>query len=456
MPSGLLYSKVQPFKQDNTVLSILESDRARFLKSQEAQAEKMQKHRAELFSGFDKVDAKGDFLKNSVDVMDQVMADRVKVFNQYESGKISEKDWLLYKAQSGKVPSLINATYQNYESKLSTLASGDEFLNSDAINQLTVAAHGLSMEYNPSTKKMEVSHDYVGDDGKKARRTTSLEGWNNWVQGFQGSAKLGNVSEDVMKFGDAFKSDVEQEASSYKSVKEKGLDVGTTRVRFDESFLAKYGGKDDLNNPYVMKMQGANESYEDAWNSMYNLAKSRVPREHLETVRAPTKTTTEASGGQKAFDKTFPSVVPNIKSIEVGGEKYNGKAVKFTTAEGKKALEIGVGDIAEFDVPEGSTKKMKLNAYFVTPNGKVFGKGTFPPKDQMEVLLKEDLNEDEFNKALSKANTTTRWVELNPEGETQVRSSLWGGLQGTEVYNRLEGESQTDTKKESDPLGLDL
>lgn len=469
MPSGAFYSRAQPVQRSNTILQLLEGERNRTLEAQQARAEKMAKHRMDLFSGFEKVDAKGDFLSTSVGVMDQVMSDRVNMFNKYESGEIDENDWILFKAQSGQVPNLINSAYQNFEAKQQSIAEGDEVLNAESINALTVAGHGLTMDYDSGSKQMMITANILEPGAKKpTKKKMTMAEWDGWVNSHKGTEKLGDVSEDAMAYGKAFEADEEQSAWQTGTKRTSGMDVGTSQVRFDEGFISRYGTRDQGGNKYVVKHQG-DMPYQEAWDKLYNIAASQVSSKDITTHKnPPSASTKEAKSPDEDMDKMGVTVLSQdgkgektLRTISTGTDDISGIGGTFKVSDATQKIDVLSGDVE--GVPDGLAENIKVNAYFIDEDtNDIYIKGTANAFDSMINTMENMKKPTDEQRAMidvmkDKRKRGIPWLKIKGSGSDDLRANLFGGRTSSEMRTYLEGKGKSAPAKETntnDPLGI--
>lgn len=428
MASGLLYSNVRPNTIQPTWLQMMETDRERRNIAHSREQERRDKERAELFDGIKDVDAEGAFLEQSVEVTNQIRKHLVDQWKRKEAGEISESDFLVEKARLESAPDQITAAYQAHDAKLNELAKGDSKLNYHELNGMTQFGANSKLEFDPE-KGVMVNSRYTDRNGVSVEVKYGVNEHIGNVNAISVIPDQGDPNAVALKFGNDFKADEIQKGRHTT----KGLDTGESLARFNTSFEGSFGARDAKNNYLVRKYMVSDDpnldTYEEAWDTLNRIAKSSVA-EIDKTTPTPQRSTAETKtliqknkitnlSKSGKGDVTLTEVTPLGSKSPVSG-----RGATFDVSSTDKTIEVTASDIAGVD--EGSSEKIKVNAFFIDEGGDVYIKGSTKKKSAIErAMAKEDVSPEEWMKEGTQYEDLD-WVKIQGTSLDNLRTNLLG------------------------------
>ena len=456
---GALYGSLQPNTITPHWLTIMENERQVANAAHAKQAERMAKQRAELLEGEAKLDVQGNFLDAATRTMQDARMDKVRLYNEYNQGKMSETDFLLAKKNINDIPLLINSAYQIHEAKLAELAEGDPKMNYDYQNQLLKASSSMKIMYDPETRGVMLGFKDV--DGNEHK--TTISDYSNMVNAIETIPDQGDPVEKVIGFGQDFRADITQNGR----LTMQGMDVGKTKQRFLDSFRAVYGdrssGKNKLIEKYISKDNPDIDTYGEAYDMLLGLAANQMPEIFK---RAPEPST----GSVPDPDKKIKSMNWNkfADSIEVTpGETISGGAYTFKASDATQKIDFDLSIIE--GMPEGVAQTVKVNEVFISDDEEIYVKGTANVDNEDVLLYKSFMDESEdseakdiltimYESAIKKGKKVQLpWMKVSGSGESQVISNIFEGKRKKEMMEFL-GQDRAAEAQENpkDRLGLGI
>ena len=413
----------------------------------------MAQHRLNMFKDEAKLDVQGNFLNAATRTMQDARMDKVRLYNEYSQGNISETDYLLAKKRIDDIPLLINSAYQTHEAKLSELTEGDPKLNFESQNQLMKAATSMNIMYDPD--KRDVVLKFKDSEGKEHK--TTISDYSSMVGAMQSVADQGDPIAKAMEFGTAFKADTEQQGRVTRS----GMKVMGTEDRFNTAFSTAFGEKGAGDNPLVIKHMMStveDDTYEQAWESLRASAAAQMP-EIFKRAPEPQPSQGRATPEDKAMEKIVllteggmgSNPIREVKPLNGDKEPTSGIGMTFDASSTDKTLYVD-GDAVEGIPREGRAAKIRVDDIFFADDGRVLIKGTTPAADPIAdylagkegVTVEDLLVEDKSPAALD-------WVQIKGSALDRIRASIMGTMSVNEMVAKLKDKApqteSTETKK---------
>ena len=467
MASGLLYSNLQPHKITPQWIQMMEVDRQRRLTSRDEKVKKMEEERANLFKGFEKLDVEGNFLLAATETMGTARRDLVSLYNDKGAGKMTDQEFSLAKESIDDVPLQINAAYQTHEEKLDALTKGDELLNYDAINALTKASVDLKMEYDPKTRRTNVTiKDVNGKD-----KTMSAKEYNAMVNAIPVAPAQGDPSEKAQTFGNDFKADLIQ-TGRYT---EQGLETGDTMERFNTAWTGSFGSKSAGNNDLIkkwMKTTAEDDTYEDAWESLRAQAAVMI-QTTKRTSPTPSSTKTEKSP-TAALDKMNFTILtekgvggeedPVLNTIKTANGEVAGIGAAFSLSDSSQRIEIDSSGLE--GIPDGVSESIKVNAFFIGKDGSMYIKGSADQLDPIYNIMQQKYKDKKISKSnmdaidsfFEKRKRGIDFIKIKGSAAADFRSNVLKGKTSKEMETYLQDivGDKIESTSNTDPLGLGI
>lgn len=465
MGNGFLQSKVQPFKQDNFILGVLEQERALKLQGIVEKNKKRQETLGKLFENLESPDVEGKFLADSVSGMEEVKRAKIDLWNLHDQGKIGEADYLLAQSQLDRVPLKYQAANEAVSKKLEELSKGDDVMNKEDLNRLALMSSTYQTKFDPKTRNMVVTYKEIDDEGKEVTVTKPIDTLISEVSNLQAVPKLDDFLDVSNKAFTGFQT---AERTNYlnpnMSVNIAGIGVGDTMQKYDDTMTGIIGTKEDRTNPYVLKeivrvlgdVDVDDEIYDRVYDNMYESQKHRIKDVRKDIYRSPSASST---AGKSPLDKAGLMVVEDdygnpVTSITVGGNKVGGGYhAKFNVSNREQKIPFGSNELGDISIPDDLSKEITITDVFVTPKGDSYVKVLIPPKDIIEAGLyaTSDKKSKEENAEIMKSliglkEKKDTWYKLNNEAKAQLSSNVFEAKKMPEVYEYLNekfGSSQT-------------
>jgi hypothetical protein len=475
MASGFLYSKVQPFQKDDFFLKTLEQDRALRIATAVKKQQKKQEAFLNLFKDLESPDVEGKFLQDSIKGMEEVKRSKIDAWKLYDSGKLTETDHILVQSQLDRIPLKYQAAQETINKKLKELADGDDVMNKSTLEEIALLTSTYETKFNPKTRGIDVSYKSVDDEGKVQTITEPVDTLINRIQGLQGVEKIEDPLDELNKGFVNFQTATREGlVGEDMSIVQSGMGVGETRNKFDNTFKAIVGGREDFNNLGIQKRivqkygdipmgdEDFEELYKKEWDELYELKKGVIKDEYREKKRS-----TSDSGADKTLDKLRISIIENkdgtpLTSIKTtSGESVgNGLGITVHTPATDEKLSVSTNDLEGVSTLENFNRNVQVEALYVTPDDRVFGKISV---DHLSLLAAAKLKEldgakdayekkKELNQSITESTAKLEdWVEITGISKSKVASDMSGGKKPKNLFsyaNEQIGGEQQETKTE--------